>query len=173
MGPGEPVFSLKLREANEESIGNYIFVYTRRAGGMTGGGLAVTAKAFDVKQMERDILEAIHTLGNGDIGYFNGSFSPASQVLFEKYGNDDDRLTVVIDYLVEERYLFPLYEDTGKILGGGYARGITPKGYCRLQELQHPIRTWVGANWFAVTVAVITATIGIASVVVNLIINSD
>ena len=130
-------------------------------------------KAFDVTQMERDILEAIHTQGDGDIGYFNGSFSLASQVLLAKYGNDDDRLTVVIDYLVEERYLFPLYEATGKILGGGYARGITPKGYRRLQELQHPIRTWVDANWFAVFVAGFTAAISIASVVVNLIVNSD
>ena len=138
---------------------------------MTGGGLAVTAKALDVKQMERDILAVVHT--QGDIGYFNGSFSPASQVLLEKYRNNDDRLTVVIDYLVEERYLFPFYEDTGRIMGAGYARGITPKGYRRLQELQYPIRTWVGANWFAVTVAVITATIGIVSMVVNLIINSD
>ena len=129
-------------------------------------------KAFDVTRMELDILEAIHTQGDGDIGYFNGSFSPASQVLLEKYGNDDDRLTVVIDYLVEERYLFPLYEATGKILGGGYARGITPKGYRRLQELQHPFRTWVKANAFAVTVAAIMASIGIGigTMVTNIIV---
>ena len=127
-------------------------------------------KAFDVTRMELDILEAIHTQGDGDIGYFNGSFSPASQVLLEKYGNDDDRLTVVIDYLVEERYLFLLYEATGKILGGGYARGITPKGYRRLQELQHPFRTWVKANAFAVTVAAIMASIGIGTMVTNIIV---
>ena len=136
-------------------------------------------KAFDVTRMELDILEAIHTQGDGDIGYFNGSFSPASQVLLEKYGNDDDRLTVVIEplissltdyYLVEERYLFLLYEATGKILGGGYARGITPKGYRRLQELQHPFRTWVKANAFAVTVAAIMASIGIGTMVTNIIV---
>ena len=130
-------------------------------------------RTFDVKQMERDILEASNTLGA--IGYFNGSHSTASQVLIEKYGSreEDRQLTTVLDYLVEERYLFPFCDSkTGEVLNG-YARGITPKGYRRLQELQHPIRTWVGANWFAVFVAGVTTAIGVASVVVNLIVNSD
>ncbi len=138
---------------------------------MTQERLDVTAKAFDVKHMERDILEAVYNLG-----WILGPDSLASQSLIEKYGEDDavqQQVTVVMNWLVEERYLFPFYDaNTGKVSSNS-ARGITPKGYRRLRELQHPIRTWVGVNWFAVTVAVITATIGIASMVVNLIINSD
>lgn len=128
--------------------------------------------AFDVKRMERDILEASNTLGA--IGYLNGSHTPASKPLIEKYGSDEagQQRTAVLSFLLEERYLFPYYDTEGNEQRID-ARGITPKGYRRLQELQHPIRTWVGANWFGVVVAGITATIGVASIVVNLIVNSD
>ncbi len=129
------------------------------------------AAAFDVTQMELDILEAVHTMGS--VGYLNGSNTPATEILLEKYGSEEAnrQLNVLLAYLIEKRYLFPYFGTNGKELSG-YAQGITPKGVNRLQELQHPIRTWVRANWFAVVVAGITATIGIASMVINLIVNT-
>ena len=130
---------------------------------------------LDVNEVERDILEAAYTLGR--IGYFGGSHSPASQSLFEKYDKEDDdvsqSLTVVLNWLIEERYLFPFFDaNTGKELSL-YARGITPKGYRRLQELRHPVRTWIRANWFGVLVLCATVLIGVGSMAVSLIVNSD
>ncbi len=128
--------------------------------------------SFNIQQMERDILEAAHTLGS--ITYFAGSPTPALKVLIEKYSLEEDieQLTVVVSHLLEERYLFPYFDIKGYEQRID-ARGITPKGYRRLQELRHPIRSWVGANWFAVAVAAITAIIGISSVVTNLVVNLD
>ena len=129
--------------------------------------------AFDIKQMERDVLETVLILG--DIGYRGGSHSAASKVLIEKYSGSfdvDQRLVVIVDFLVEERYLFPVRNDKGEV-SSGYARGITPKGLKRLRHLRHPRRTWVRKNWFPVVVAVITAFIGLGSIGANLYLNWD
>ena len=85
-------------------------------------------------------------------------------------GADDTQqhLTAVINYLLEERFLYPYFDSSGKELRDRYARGLTPKGLRRLRELRHPVLTWVGANWFGVVVAGITASIGVASIIVNL-----
>ena len=83
------------------------------------------------------------------------------------------QLTAVLNYLLEERYLYPYFDISGKELRDGYARGLTPKGIKRLRELKHPALTWAGANWFPVVVALITASIGVASIVVNLIVKSS
>ena len=125
--------------------------------------------AFDITQMELDILELVHTLGNIQRG---NTF--VKEFLHGKYGSSDEadqQLTVLIDYLVEKRYLFPYFGSTSHQEITGMARGITPKGMNRLQELQHPIRTWVRANWFAVVVASTTATIGFVSLAIDLIVN--
>ena len=124
---------------------------------------------LDVKRIELDILEAAHT--GGRIGYFNGDCSPATKALNEKYSTleDQQQLTVVMAFLTEERYTFPIFDTSGK-LQHGYIRGITPKGQDRLQELKHPIRTWAKANWFAVVVAFTSASIGVASVIANVIV---
>ena len=127
--------------------------------------------AFDLKQMERDILETAHTLGR--IGYFNGSLSPATESLKDKYRSDEEQqqVTVLMKYLLEKRYLFPFFDGkTGKELTD-YVRGLTPKGFRRLRELQAPRRVWFEDNWFPVVVAAITAMIGVGSIVVNLIVN--
>ena len=117
--------------------------------------------AFDAKQMERDILEAVNTHG---IIVEGNKELPAVRVLTDKYSSREEgqRLTAVLRYLVEERYLFPL---TPERIDS--TMGITPKGFLRLQAIQHPIPTWLGANWFPAVVAFITAGIGIASVVSN------
>ena len=126
--------------------------------------------AGNKETMERDILEAVYDFGEISPG------TPASQTLEDKYSLDtgDDspliQVTVMLNYLLEERFLFPYISgQSGEELRDGFARGITPKGLDRLQRLRHPVRTWIGENWFPVVVAGITATIGIASIVVNLI----
>ena len=126
--------------------------------------------AGNKETMERDILEAVYDFGEIRPG------TPASQTLEDKYSLDAGdhspliQVTVMLNYLLEERFLFPyISSQSGDELRDGFARGITPKGLDRLQRLRHPVRTWIGENWFPVVVAGITATIGIASIVVNLI----
>ena len=125
--------------------------------------------SFDVEQMERDILEVAYTFGDT-------SSDEATEAIRKKCGSTPEaigQVTVVLEWLVEERYLFPFIDSrTGRVLPAE-ARGITPKGYRRLRELQHPIRTWIRANWFGVLVLGVTASISVASMVVNLIVNSD
>ena len=126
--------------------------------------------ALDLKKMERDILEVVRDIG--DIGFRNSSHSPASKVLIEKYIDKDDpwqsnqQLTVLVDYLVEKRYLFPVHSTDGKV-SSGYARGITPKGAKRLRELQVPRWTWFKSNWFPTLVAAITAIAAVGSIIVD------
>ena len=118
--------------------------------------------AFDAKkQIERDILEAVNTHG-----MLLPTGTPAVEVLTGKYKSEEERqrVTAFASYLIEQRYLFPLFDSDGKE-DLQTARDITPKGQRRLQELRHPIGTWIGANWFAVFVAFVTAVIGIASIV--------
>ena len=120
--------------------------------------------------MERDILEAVY-----DFGEIRPK-TRASQVLADKYPLEADnnasrtQVTVMLNYLLEERLLFP-YFSRREELRDGYARGITPKGLDRLQRLRHPVRTWIGENWFPVMVAGTTALIGVFSIVVNLIVD--
>ena len=124
-------------------------------------------KKFD--RMERDILEAVYDIGQ--VGFFNGSHSPASKVLNEKYSgtgmdSETQQLPALLNYLLEERYLYPFFDTSGKEQRGGYARGITPKGISRLRELQSSVCAWIRSNWFGVAVAAISALIGIASIIV-------
>ena len=122
--------------------------------------------------MERDILEAVYEFDE------IRPQTRASQVLTDKYSAAEAgniaplvQVTVMLNYLVEERFLFPYFSSEGEELRDGYARGITPKGLDRLGRLRHPVRTWVGENWFPVVVAGTTALIGISSIVVNLIVS--
>ena len=115
--------------------------------------------------MELDILAAAFELGS----IFPGT--PANQSLVEAYPDEEERLTVFADYLIEERFLFPLFDPTtGGEVRNGRARGITPKGIDRLRRLRNPVRTWIGENWFPVIVAAITASIGIGSIIVNVVV---
>ena len=112
-------------------------------------------------KMELDVLAAAFDLGPILPG------SPAAQSLDEAYPGEQEALTVVADYLIEERFLFPLFDSTGLQVRNGRARGITPKGMDRLNRLRHPIRTWTVENWFPLAVATTTALIGIISIAVN------
>ena len=115
-------------------------------------------------KMERDILAATFDLGPIRPG------SPAAKSLAEAYPDGQQALTVVADYLVEERFLFPMFDPaTGLITRGGRARGITPKGMDRLRRLKHPVRTWAKENWFPVSVATTTALIGVISIIVDVV----
>ena len=121
--------------------------------------------------MERDILEAVYEVGEIRLE------TPAFQTLVDKYssGTGDNspmvQVIVMLNYLVEERFLFPYFSISGTEIRDGVARGITPKGLDRLKRLRHPVRTWIVENWFPVAVAVITAAIGIFSIIVNLIVS--
>ena len=124
-------------------------------------------KKFD--RMERDILELVYD--KGFLGFFGGSPSPATKVLSEKYSgtgvdSETHQLAALLNYLVEERYLYPFFDHSGKEQRDGYARGITPKGMDRLRDLQSPVCAWIRSNWFGVAVAAISALIGIASIIV-------
>ena len=118
-----------------------------------------------VSQMERDVLEA---------AYHHGAIMKvADGSMFPQYVSDDERsikqVEIVIDYLVEERFLFPFIRRTSshQTVIVGLAGGITPKGISRLWELRYPRRTWFEKNWFAATVAVAAFLTGVGSILVN------
>ena len=123
--------------------------------------------ALDLRQMERDILEAVHT--RGKLGLLAGTDWPATQFLIDKYRSDEEQQQVVVlmKYLLEKRYVFPFFDGkTGEELTD-YVRGLTPKGAKRLRELQAPRWTWFKTNWFPAIVAGITGSIGVGSIVVD------
>ena len=116
-------------------------------------------KPFDVARMERDILEEVHYCREGVWS------ARDSKTILKRHGSDAyDRLNVVVEYLIDEGFLIPLYIP-GEKTSTNLVRGITPKGLRRLQEIQHPVRTWLKANWFPMVVAVLATGVGIASIV--------
>ena len=115
---------------------------------------------FDVKRMERDILEDI--LYTSRAKHWN---SAESKMVLES-----PRLRGRIDALVAHLY------DDGILVSGSprdvngnvatsFISGLTPKGIRRLEEIKHPRRTWLKANWFPMVVAIVTTAVGIASIV--------
>ena len=123
----------------------------------------------NLEKLERAILEAV--CDKGSIGLENGSLTPAAQVLAAKYPSERERqdLTVALQYLLEERYLWPYFNDKGKEdRTAGHTRGITPRGVDRLRKLRHPQLYWMGENWFPLLVAATGAAIGLTNIVVNL-----
>lgn len=128
-------------------------------GGMVRNNLA---------RIERDILGAVYD--KGEIAFLNGSHSPASQFLSAKCSSEQElqAVTITIQYLLEERYLFPFFDGRTREELRAYARGITPKGIDRLRQLRHPALYWMQKNWFPLVVAVTSVAIGTTNVVVNL-----
>ena len=120
------------------------------------------------RDVELDILTAARD--HGKIGFYNGAHSKASERLIALYpedsGHADSKLSVCLEFLVESRHLWPIFNASG-VLGQAQARGITPKGEQRLYELEHPIRAWLRANWFPMWIAFATNIIAISSVVVR------
>ena len=114
----------------------------------------------EIMEMERQVLRAAQD--GGRIVEHSAALHGLSNIYSTHV--EAEELGVMIDYLVEERYLFPLLDDAGGDKKGE-ARGITPKGSQRLQELEHPVREWMERNWFALTVAIVTSAIGIASII--------
>ena len=59
---------------------------------------------FDVARMERDILEEVHNCREGIWR------ARDSKTILKRHGSDaHDRLNVVIEYLIDEGFLIPLY----------------------------------------------------------------
>ena len=117
------------------------------------------------REIELDILKAVHELG--PIRPTSPTKLPAVQRLDSKYKSDREQqqVTVVINCLLEERLLFP-YFSVGKEQSN-MVRGITPKGLERLERLQHPRRTWMKENWFALVIALITGSSAIGGAVIS------
>ena len=123
--------------------------------------------ALDLKGMEREILDAV--LAGGKLGSFESNHSGRWQSLYDKYpsAKEQEQVKVLIDDLVEKRYLSHL---PGATPGDGnkiYIRGITPDGLQRLKELKAPRWTWFKSNWFPTLVAGITAIAAVGSIVVD------
>lgn len=125
--------------------------------------------AKDYRRIEQDILETVYELGP-----IEGNQVPGTRL--QKYlGSDSDlqAVTVFVNFLLEERYLYPYFSSsTGREIRDNAVRGITPKGIERLRMLRHPNLTWMRKNWFGVAVAGINASIGIALIVVQVVIRS-
>ena len=105
-----------------------------------------------VHQIEREILEKFE-----------------SGVVFDSTGQDyglegEKKLT---DFAVKNSIFESLIEQGHINCSKETLYGITPTGVHRLQELQHPVRTWCQRNWFPLVVAVITAVVSIAGIVTD------
>ena len=128
--------------------------------------------------MERDVLEAVYRIGAlgtlWDDNLRSEVPTAASLSLEAKYKSDEDqeRLKVVVNYLLEERLLYPY---TWRRRSSGErgehrdtrARGITPKGISRLKKLRAPRKTWAKKNVFPLLIAAITALVGLLGPVIT------
>ena len=128
------------------------------------------------RDMELYILETVDDFGE----ILPGSLS--SETLRSQFRarrgevvpNLQQQATAVFNYLLEERYLFPFMDaHTGAEVLNYAARGLTPKGYDRLQQLRHPKLHWLRNNWFPTVVAISTLALSIASIVTNAISGTD
>ena len=123
---------------------------------------------LSVRQIERDILEAAES---GRISFFDATEAWDKLTLLYAYeSHSRERVIAIMDYLICERYLSPVRDREGNILSAR-AMGVTPRGHRRLQELRHPVGTWIAENWFALAVAVTTALVGIGSIVVDIVLD--
>ena len=127
--------------------------------------------------MERDVLEVVYRFGElGRVWDDEQKIevnTAATNCLEAKYKADEDRkgLKVVVNYLLEERFLYP---DTFTKRSGErverrdtWARGITPKGISRLKRLRAPRKTWAKRNVFPLLIAAITALVGLLGPVIT------
>ena len=93
----------------------------------------------------------------GELGFSMVLFQPAAEpVPKDKYRSDEEQqqVTVLIVRISPRRtrISFRSFGKTGKELTHD-VRGLTPKGFRRLRELQAPRRVWFEENWFPVVVA--------------------
>ena len=120
--------------------------------------------------VERDVLKAVQLYGR--LGPTDQEQDTALGWLAKRYDMSDHAtsqlLTCVSDYLVEQRYLWPYFSSEGGQIVQARVRGITPKGIERLRELDHPVRTWVGRNWFPVVVAAIASTVALGDLALRI-----
>ena len=122
----------------------------------------------DIEWTERFVLESLYESGQFqgfERGYIQ-DFHPL-RIFFGTSEREREQLMAIVDSLVGEGFLAPYTSPDGRKLIGA-ALGITPKGFRRLQELKHPRRTWLKANWFGVAVASITAGLALASILVDI-----
>ena len=115
------------------------------------------------RNTELDVLVTVKDYGA--IGVFDGRHTKASERLFSLYPvfsiAYEGKVSVIVDALVGSGHLLPVKGNRHQ----AYARGLTPKGVCRLYELEHPVRAWMKANWFPFVVACVTTCVGVASAI--------
>ena len=124
--------------------------------------------ARNVLGVERHVLEA--ALDHGQLGFLNGKQSDATEALLARYPKDAYsrwQITQVVNHLVDVQCLTPTFNTDGERIRP-YAGGITPKGYERLRQLQHPQRYWAKSNWFPLFVAASTSLLAVVDVLMRL-----
>ena len=127
-------------------------------------------KILSISDIELRILETVEEFGE---------ITPASlssQVLSDVFRSASgevipdplERATAVLNYLLEERYLFPYFGSRdGQELRNNVGRGLTPKGAERLFQLKHPVLFWLKHNWFPASIAVSTIALSLASIILG------
>ena len=112
---------------------------------------------------ERKLLEAAT---NGELLPGGDDLNNLKKEIGELW--DDDGVTAVADVLIDSGHLWPFRDaDTGEIVRT-MCRGITPKGFERLEQLRAPRKVWARNNWFALLIALSTIATSIGSLIVNI-----
>ena len=130
------------------------------------------ARPSRVAGMELNILKIVNDYGPITLlasSQGPSPYSPALERLYDIYKTrpEQEQLAIVIDHLVDQKLIYPTSSGPGSIGGYGTATYLTADGKKRLDALHTPKRTWLKRNWFAVTIAVITALAALAGVVLT------
>ena len=116
--------------------------------------------------MERNILRVIADHGMVIPG------SESAKVIREMYpeegcahGNAVNlRVTDLLEGMIDDGLLRPSLNTSGKRTVA-MSRGLTTKGWERLDQLERPVRWWIKRQWFPLVVAVVTSLLAVASMV--------
>lgn len=122
-----------------------------------------------VRKVERDVLATVRDYGRIGYDFQKGGMTPAVDHLSALYPDQlatfrDGMVSDCVESLVDTGYLFPVFSPNGQQEISS-AHSLTLKGYRRLYELEHPVSSWIAANWFPLSVASITLVVSIAGVV--------
>lgn len=77
-------------------------------------------------------------------------------------------MTVIVDGLIDDAFARPFLDTKGN-RSPASARGLTAKGYDRLERLEHPVRHWMTENWFPLIVAIVASVTSIGSLIVSIV----
>ena len=69
--------------------------------------------------------------------------------------------------MVTEGLVIPVIREKDGRPYTNISHGLTAKGWGRLYELEHPIRCWMGRQWFPLVVALVASAVSIANIVIT------